>query len=162
MAQSTVPSLEPPSCGHQGMCQVLGEEGTISAHTAFPSSSLRSFWADSKWNKAALGVGPNLWKGKESTPLAVSFRGEDISPSFPRPPLPSPCWGCYHPPLYVGCPRHCGDGHKSWQKNTDSRKRQEGELVRGRRPFQLQPQGLVLLLASSCHQLITSESEMSS
>lgn len=32
----------------------------ISAHTIFPSSSLRSFWADSKCNEASLWAGPNL------------------------------------------------------------------------------------------------------
>lgn len=34
--------------------------------------------------------------------------------------------GAPYPPLYVGHPRHRGDGQQSWLQNTDSRKRQEG------------------------------------
>lgn len=140
------PRVQRPVWSHLG-----GGTGMISSHTAFPSSALRSFWSDSKMEQG--------FHGSRTQPL--QRQGAHI----PQ------CLICYHPPLYAGCPRRCGDGQKSWLQNTYSGERWAGEeeLGRGRglwgsgrSPFWPQHQGLVLPVASSCHQLIMSGSEVSS
>ena len=135
--------------------------------TAFPSSSLRPSGLIPNRMRLPWGEAPNSGKGRIPHVLVCLLQGRGHFTLFP--PTRLSCVqlvGACHPPLCAGCPGHFGDGHKSWLQNTDSGKRQDGEeeLVRGRgQPPHPAPDPRPRSpLASSCDQLVMSESEMNS
>lgn len=112
VAQSIVPSLRATQLLPPGNVAGTGGNQVISTHTAFPSSGLRAFWADSKCDEAVGSPRP--------------LEREEALTFCPPSTFTPPCLGCYHPPLYAGCPRHCGGGQKSWLQSRDSGERREG------------------------------------
>lgn len=124
-SECTVPSLGADQLLPPGNVPGSGG-GTISAHSASPSSSLRSFWADSEWSEAYLD-------GRARTPEREGAHALGCL-LYHLPPSTLPAlWvscvqlvGAPHPPLCAGCPRRCGDAQKNWLQNTDSGNRQEG------------------------------------